>query len=328
VAQYVTRASSGYDLSLTGPYRNNGVNMNVHVLNARLRPLWRTLNRYLNDFTDPLEWYLPIGDRVLVSCTDVREGMSGDPTLGSMHEVEVSFFILALYCNPLPVRIVSFAPYLFVNNAWAMVTGREIHGFRKELATSFAKIAVDDPAWQHRAADIEHVQAWAMRERGRGSRLEKMTLLEIKRPENPSASPDLGDFVGALLGSGIGELADQISDLLPKQLAFDKLMDYAERLLRKMVAGRTVEVPMVFLRQFRDPRRTQSTDVQQVLQATATGTIKAGPDFLAPSQLLLRHADSHPIDQELGLDADRWITSDLSFEVSLDFVLDDASRRD
>jgi hypothetical protein len=322
MADYVTRNSSGYDLSLKGPYVNEGVNMNLHVLNAELLPLWRTIKRYLND-PPGKGWYSPFGDRVLVSCTDVRKGMVGDETLGSMHEVEVSFFILAVYCNPFPIRIVSFAPYLFVNNAWAMVTGREILGFRKDLATSFATTDVDGPGWQHRADDIRHVETWAMRERGKASRLERMKLLEIEPPANPASSPDLGDLVSAFIGSGIDSLAKELAEFLPIA-ALKDLSKSVEDLLTSVVTGLKVEVPMVFLRQFRDARSTRYAQVQEVLQAKAVGHMTALPSRLEPSRFRFHHADSHPIADELGLKADTWLTSDLSLDVNLDFTLSDA----
>lgn len=321
MADYVTRNSSGFDLSLKGPYVNEGVNMNLHVLNAELLPLWRTVKRYLND-PPGKGWYSPFGDRVLVSCTDVGKGMAGDETLGSMHEVEVSFFILALYCNPLPTRIVSFAPYLFVNNAWAMVTGREIHGFRKDLATSFATTDVDGPGWRNRAADIQHVETWAMRERGKASRLERMKVLEIEPPPCPTASADLGDLVAALIGSGIDALVDELAELLP--VGVKELSKRVEDLLAKIVSGLEVKVPLVFLRQFRDARSTRYAQVQEVIQAKAVGHMKALPSRLEPSRFRFHHADSHPIAEELGLKANTWLTSDLSLEVNLDFILSDA----
>jgi hypothetical protein len=249
--------------------------------------------------------------------------MAGDEALGSMHEVEVSFFVLALYCNPLPTRIVSFAPYLFVNNAWAMVTGREIHGFRKDLATSFATTDVDGPGWRNRAADIQHVETWAMRERGKASRLERMKLLEIEPPPNPTSSPDLGDLVAALVGSGIDALVDELAEFLPVA-ALKDLSKRVEDLFAKIVSGMEVKVPLVFLRQFRDARSTRYAQVQEVIQAKAVGHMKALPARLEPSRFRFRHADSHPIAEELGLKANTWLTSDLSLEVDLDFTLSDA----
>jgi hypothetical protein len=228
-----------------------------------------------------------------------------------------------VYCNPFPTRIVSFAPYLFVNNVWAMVTGREIHGFRKDLATSFATTDVDGPGWQHRAADIQHVETWAMRERGKQSRLERMKVLEIQAPASPTSSPDLGDLVAAFIGSGIDALADQVAEFLPTGTLKD-LSKRVEDLLTSFVSGLTVEVPMAFLRQFRDARSTRYAQVQEVLQAKAVGHMTALPSRLEPSRFRFHHADSHPIAEELGLEANTWLTSDLSLDVNLDFVLSDA----
>jgi hypothetical protein len=144
MADYVTRNSSGYDLSLKGPYVNEGVNMNLHVLNAELLPLWRTVKRYLND-PPGKGWYSPFGDRVLVSCTDVRKAWRRrDPRIDARGRS------LVLHPRPLlqsvthPDRVVRTVSLR--EQRVAMVTGREIHGFRKDLATSFATTDVDVPA--------------------------------------------------------------------------------------------------------------------------------------------------------------------------------------
>src|SRR5262249_40921499 len=97
-----------------------------------------------------------------------------------------------------------------------------------------------------------------------------------------------------------------------------------EDLLAKIVSGLEVKVPLVFLRQFRDARSTRYAQVQEVLQATAIGHMTALPSRLEPSRVRFHHADSHPIAEELGLQENTWITSDLSLEVDLDFTLSDA----
>lgn len=319
---YIARQGQGYDLSLAGPFRNRSVNMQLHVLDAELGPLRRTLSHYLNAAAPRGVSYLPLGDRVVVTCLDVAEGRAGDETLGSSHEVEVALFIPALRCDPLPSAVVGFNPYLFVNHAWALVPGREIHGFRKDVAVSFSKtLDVDGPTWRHRARDVEHVEAWAMRRRARESRLERMTLIEIRHPpDSRPPSEGAASLISALIGSGSSDLLGKLpglADELPRLGALTRLLEAAVR-------GRDVRVRSVLLRQFRDPRQSGKADVQEILEVESVATLTGAPTILRPSEIRLQHADSHPIATELGLDAGKWLRANLSMELNMDFVLGDA----
>lgn len=321
--RYIARQGDGYDLSLAGPYRNRSANMQLHVLNAKLRPLHDTLSHYLNAVAPPGIFYVPLGDRVVVSCVDIAEGRAGDETLGSTHEAEVAFFILALRCNPLPTAIVSFNPYLFVNHSWAMVLGREVHGFRKDIATSFSStLDVDGPGWTHRARDFERVEAWAMAERKPESRLARMTLVEIRHPaDSTPISEGAEPLISALIGAGPSGLLPH----LPSGLG-DKLpgLGHLSQLLRALVHGPEVRMRSVFLRQFRDPRKSAYADVQEVIEAESVATPKGMPKVLRPSEIRLSDAASHPIARELGLTNGQWIRADLSMELNMDFVFNDA----
>jgi hypothetical protein len=242
-----------------------------------------------------------------------------------MHYVEISFFVLALRFDPLPRAIVAFNPYLFVNTAWTMVMGREVHGFRKDVSTSFSKtLDVDGPGWRNRARDLEHVEAWAMRRRGHDSRAERMMLVEIRHPQDSTpVSHGARPLVDALIGSGLSGLLDDLPPILR-----DKLPQPGKlaAMLEDFVQGPAVRVPMIFLRQFRDPRESTKADVQELVEAEAVVTPNGLPSILRPSEVLLHHAASHPIGEELGLANETWIRAQLSMELNTDFVFHDAVR--
>ena len=323
MADFITRAESGYDLTLAGDWVNTNVNMNVHVLKADLFALKDTIDRYLN-FKGAPGTYLPFGNRVMIGCSDVAEGRAGDPTLGFMHEVEVSCFVLVLWLPfgwpLLPARIFSFSPYLFVNNAWAMVTGREVHGFRKDLATSFSTTDIDGSSWQ-RARNIEYVETWAMKDGGTNDSLKKIKVLEIKNPPSPGPSP-VPNIIGTLIGEGL-------QDVMPWLPAnpLKPLTDVLDELLDELLQGKSVTVPMAFLRQFRDPRKSTLASVKEVVHAVADGKLDGAPSSMPQGQILVRNVASHPIAQELGLAADTWLTSELSVDVLLElFTLRHAEK--
>lgn len=322
--EYITRPG-GYDLALQGPYTNRSVNMRVHVLNAKLSALWQTLDRYLNPLAPAHGRYVPLGDRVVVSCVDIAEGRSGDDGLGSVHEVEVAFFIPALYCDPLPRRIVFFAPYLFVNNIWAAVMGREVHGFRKDIATSFASIDVDSAEWSHKARDLTHVEAWAMRRRGADSRLERIRLLDIRpNDDGPALSHDASGLMDALVGSGLTSLSPDLPGRFAHLSDSHALRSKVFGLLTNHAHGAGLTMKLAFLRQFRNPRHSKMTDVQQIVEAESVASISGVPDLIESSEFRFFETASHPIGLELGLPSNQWVRADLSLEVNLDFVFHDA----
>jgi hypothetical protein len=316
MADFITRAGSGYDLTLAGEWVNTKVNMNVHVLKADIFKLKKTVDRYLN-FPGAPGTYLPFGNRVMIGCSDVAEGRAGDPNLGYMHEVEVSCFVLVLWLPPkwpfsAPPRIFSFSPYLFVNNVWAMVTGREIHGFRKDLATSFSTIDIDDgPKWNNQARNIQYVETWAMQNGGTNDSLKKIKVLEINNPPSAGPSP-VPNVVGTLIGDGLND----VMPWLPAN-PLKPLTDILDDLLNAMMQGTTVTAPMAFLRQFRDPRKSKQADVQEVIHAGADGELNGAPSLMPKGQILVRNVASHPVAEELGLAADTWLTPELSVDVSL-----------
>jgi hypothetical protein len=191
-----------------------------------------------------------------------------------------------------------------------MVTGREVHGFRKDLATSFSTTDIDGPNWHNQARNIEYVETWAMQNGGQNDSLKRIKVLEIKNPPNPGPSP-VPNVIGTLIGEGLQD----VMPWLPSN-PLKPLTDVLDELLNEMLQGTSVTVPMAFLRQFRDPRHSTQASVKEVVHAVADGTLDT-VSLMPKGQILVRNVASHPIADELGLDKDTWLTPELSVDVLL-----------
>jgi len=248
-----------------------------------------------------------------------------------MHEVDCGFFIPVIqWENFVPRDVGFFAPYLFVNNSWAMATGREVHGFRKDVALSFSAQDVNDyDNWSHKAADLTHIDAWAMETKSAASRLQPHRLVEIVAPANAAEGNTPAnaflELVLAIMGS-LGPLGGPLSNLPPPPNAASWLNVIAQMIIDKFTTTDAqgqpaVRLPIVFLRQFCDPASSTQADVQAVVQADMVVPISSvGATFPGGGyQVKFFHKDSHPIAAELGLDAVE--NSQLTVNADLEFQL-------
>lgn len=171
---------------------------------------------------------------VLLTCADVGKGWSLDPVdigKGWMKERDVGFFVPVLLHGPRGGGIVNLLPYLFVDNFAAVVIGREIFGFPKVLGE------IDLPEKPVRFS----VHGQALERFDAASEVQRDALLVSIR-EEPGDADDLFATLQARLRRRptIEELTEEASRRTAQELA------------RGFAAVPWAQVPMVFLKQFRD----------------------------------------------------------------------------
>lgn len=323
---YIDRPT-GYDLSLPGPYHQQGVTMCVYVVPADKAALQRTLDRYLNVVSTRWE-YRPLTGHVMGVFADMKSVTSADPNLGHMHEIDVSFFVPALRFEKggfLPHGIAAFIPYLYVNNDWAMATGREVFGFRKEVGLSFSDQDPNGPDWPGAEA-LTHVDAMVMLEKSAAANLSPHRLIDLHTPAAPRARESnwshlheaFDEVVGRLLGGVARDTVRVIESLFG---------DHKRQL--------SLDIPTVFLKQFRDAVEADKACYQTTFEANGAAkldTFRGGGFLRGDYAITLSSTPSHPIAQELGLDDRKPIPVEFAFEVDVDFDMDlprseDASDR-
>jgi hypothetical protein len=195
-------------------------------------------------------------------------------------------------------RFAMFIPYIWLDNAMSLATGRELFGYPKSWGfLEFPAAADPQPRWKVDAFGLNYApDALAARH----------PLLEVVRTgtiEQAAANDllsleELARDMATHLFAGSGVLADL-------ELTADVVDDLAARRMRG-----------VFLKQVRDVRDGLAAALQQVVEADyKIQRLRATP-MLAEHALTVHALDSHPVRDELGLDSQ---TLGLAYRVEMDF---------
>jgi hypothetical protein len=330
--EYITRPG-GHDPTYQGPYNSKGVSQRLYILPAQHAALAATVHRYLNAVSTHAK-YIPLGNQIVACFAAMGEVRGADPSLGWMREIDIAFFIPALrFHGLLPTGVVFFAPYLFVDIPQALATGREVHGYRKDFGTSFSDVDTAADAWVPKAADLTHVDAFAVA--APGERLRPHRLIDVTLPPAPDApiawpSQDeaVAELVEALTGGDVAHLLGSVSALLGLSAATLQatLKQTLVTLFHALVQGIEVSVPIVFLRQIRCPHPSAQADLQQVLEAPTRLPLATLSAHKLPGAYALTFHDqaSHPFSLELGVPNGAPVAASLAIEVACDFTLEEA----
>src|SRR5262249_13387530 len=135
------------------PLRLDGVRFFGFLLEADYATLRAACDRYLNHAGGRREYH-PLLPRVMLGFADIRKiGCANPPDCnkGFMREIDVAFWVPVVGGKRvggifIAETVAWFLPYVFVNNAWASSSGREIYGFPKEVGTFSIPDGPDDKA--------------------------------------------------------------------------------------------------------------------------------------------------------------------------------------
>jgi hypothetical protein len=308
--RYIDRPG-GFDPALAGPYTQMGVNARAYLLRADKAALTAVCDRYLNlpGTTDEYQPLLPLAIFTMMNMSKVS---AGDASLGFMHEIDGGFILPVLRksrTNPLDFSPALFMPYLWVNNHWPMVTGREVFGFRKEVGLSFSDFDDDDQVTK--AAQLSHIDAFVVPKLG--AKLEVKRLVEVDA--SSLAEP-----------SSVWRTLDEIvDDVLQGASAFT--LQTIKLALSILNPGAALHVPVVFLKQIRDAYQPDRACFQEVFRAGGRVPLANFSASLLSGQhwLTIHDYASHPLVRELGLenvDPAGRVRAALALETNLDFDVD------
>jgi Acetoacetate decarboxylase (ADC) len=247
----------------------------------------------------------PIGHHVMLTWGLISRVVSQTPPYdqrGGVAEPQVAVWVPIVLHDPASERerFAMFIPYIWLDNAMSLATGRELFGYPKSWGwLKFPSDGAGDaaPRWKVDAFGLNYSpDALAARHR----------LLEVVRTGTAAeaAANDLvsleelaRDMAGHLFAHG-GLLADL-------ELAADAIGDIRAHRMRG-----------VFLKQVRDVRDGLAAALQQLVEADYTILRLRARPILAEHRLTVRHLDSHPVREELGLESQ---TLGLAYEVEMDF---------
>ncbi len=276
--------------SMRGPYLQE-TQMAAFQLAADPDQLTALCDRYLNlSGSQPLRYVLLTPSviltyaDILVSSLDER-----DRQAGRMSEIEVGFWVLTLALRQkghldVPDHIACFLPCLFVDNSHVITTGREVYGFNKQIGQFQKPQNIQIPEFSMDVLGVKELdpEAQFMQER----------LLEMRYtlPNPGGQSPTTWD-------SWDQAKARFEQDLLKQMEANpnNRLVELGTDLIKD-------NLPVVFLKQFRDVTDSRRACYQAIVEAPIQIRQFEQGGFLAGQYTLrINPLASHPVAQTLGL---------------------------
>jgi hypothetical protein len=249
--------------------------------------------------------YTVLGPFLAIVCADITKSYSKtapDSQKGWMSERDFGVWVPVMR----GATMLWYLPYVFVDNVAAMVTGREVFGFFKQIAT----LAM--PA-SPQAGGAFTVDALVIETYDPSSQAQVARLLTL--------APPLGGPVTTTQGPGNWNTAGDAADALGKPLVGSGGGVTVSDLLKAIAAQlRSGDIPMVFLKQFRDCGADGNAAYQAVVEAPAHLDRWTGGWFATNHQITILPCDSHPIASECGLPATPF-RSAIAFWCQMDFTM-------
>lgn len=277
------------DPQLPPPFLYKGLAVRSFPLLADLDKLQKVCDRYLNFASDELgAVFVPLAPLVYLQlntypfmASAVREFRK----LGFLTQNELTFTLPVVETRSgIPRAIYFFSPYVFVDNDWSIVAGRNILGFPKVLGRFEIPPQASDPY-------PSRLEARAFAVLARDTRLRFRRVLEIREKTTDKELPGIEDPselwpfgpVDQLFGAD-----DQIS-----------VDDAYLRLIEEAVGA--ARIPLIQLAQFRDPVDPKVASYQALVGCSLTRLSFRDGGLLAPAVIDVDALESLPFAKVLGL---------------------------
>jgi hypothetical protein len=259
----------------------------------------------------------PIGHHVMLTWGSIARVVSQTPPYdqrGGVAEPQVAVWVPMVVLDPTSdvERFAMFIPYIWLDNAMSLATGRELFGYPKSWGSlGFPDPAAPAPRWSVDAFGLDYApDALAaihpLLEVVRTGTVEEAAVNDLVSLEELARDMASHLFVGS----------DVLGDLELLAGIADDVHDHRMR--------------GVFLKQVRDVRDGLGAALQQIVEADYTILRLRAKPVLAEHRLTVHALDSHPVREELGLESQ---TLGLAYRVEMDFdvgggrVLWDAAGR-
>jgi hypothetical protein len=290
-----------------GPYLQKDAHCAAFLFNADMERLMTLCDKTLNVSRSFTYKYVPITSNVMLVFADmlVSSRDERDMQVGLIPETEVSFWVLTVAMQKtrggyLPHHLAWFLPYLLVDESNAIATGREVFGFNK-LAAQFQKPEqIKRPEFTADVLGFKQFGANFIAQR------ERLLELSASSPADPTRSSDLDSIKNGMAAELFKNMRTNLGG---------GLVEFAARFIND-------NIPLVFLKQFRDAQNTRKACYQRLIEAPLkVETFFEGGIFLKPYTLNIASLASHPLAQNLGLKGTEQ-SSTLGVWMQVDFVLE------
>jgi hypothetical protein len=287
------------------PLMLEGATMYSFVVPADLAALQAVCDQQLNAVAGA-GTYQPLLPMVAIVCANITDSFSTvppDSDKGWMSERDFGVWIPVVRDG----KIGWYLPYVFVDNVAAMLTGREVFGFFKQTATLMMPPSPGAPG-------VFSVDALVIPQFSPESEAQVLRLMTLTSTTDAPAPAGSWSGVKDAFEDVWGKLKGMIGDVRGLPIS---MWDLLKNALAELVTG---DVPMVFLKQFRDATDPTKACYQAVVEAPAHLVKFHGGWFMHPHDITIVPVDSHPIASECGL-ASGTLRADLGFWCQMDFVM-------
>ena len=275
-------------------------------------PLLQQLcNQALNSHSDRHYDYHALGSHFILTFSDTARLSSSDE-IGYVSELCTCFWLLTLAVSrgpiPIPKYLALYVPYIFVDNQYSAIGAREVYGFRKSLGEFRMPKDYSNP-------DQFTTSTLAFKTFSPETKAESQQLIELQRVDQADQDgarhqwDDHREFFPHLIRTMLGHEGQAV-------------LHGVSGALNALEFEPKVSVPVTFVKQFRDIELNHQACYQAIVEAHSRllSTPKVG---LLPGEyhLNVSHADSHPIDVDLGVPSEG-LTAKLGFWSEFDMLVE------
>jgi hypothetical protein len=286
------------------PFKSAGTTMYGFWAQVDAEKVAALLSKVFDETTSGEVRCRPIGEHAMLSWGNIARVTSETPPYdkrGGVCEPQVAIWIPVAVRDPSSEHewFAMFIPYIWLDNAMSLATGRELFGYPKAWGWPSFPDADGPRAWK---LDVFGVQYQADALAGRHP------LLRV------TESRSLGDAVEADIGS-LADVARHVVGRLFRPSLGHLLGDVevTATLTADLLAER---MPNVFLKQVRDVRDGDAAALQQITALDyKIASISSAP-LLCEHELEVLELDSHPVSEELGL---RSQTLGVAYKAEMEF---------
>jgi hypothetical protein len=297
--------------SAPGPLQCDDTTLYVFGLKADHAKLDALCRRVFAGPTGGAVDYRPLGDTVVVTfgvVGAIRPGFEPWHSMGTVREPQVGFWIPVARVKHEGEKAVAqdfgmFCAAMMLDNPISLLSGREDYGYPKTMGWS----AMPDDATQDTAPFTLDVfgMNFAPDEHPGKRRLMDLTPIGEALSEVELA---LGDIL---------TVGRWIKDMLFDKPQVDVGLHFAVEFGKAL---HDHKVNQVFLKQIRATADGRRADIQQVVVAPAiTKNIKI-TQLVHDYRCVIQHLDSHPLQDELGIEPDQTVT--LALQMHFDFLIE------
>lgn len=293
-----------------GPYLQREAHIAAFLLPARIEALRALCDTYFDTPSGGAVKVSPLGPYVMLLYAEmqIQSLDERDGAIGWMQETEVSFWTPVTSGTG---HAAWFLPYLFVDNPYAIASGREVYGFPKTWGQFEKPANIRNPEF---AVDVWSFTDFDPQAEGKPQR-----LLEVQKSDE--GAQDVPPDTWTSWDAARSALIRQVFKGWQPPAGDDGSTQWLE-MLEKMLTD--ADIRLMFLKQFRDAVDSRKACYQAIIEAPVQLTTFHSGGFVDTAySLTCQSLASHPLPEILGLDVDGSGTMQAlaTFWLHVDFTL-------